>query len=788
MFSLGIRIFTQIPTLFLLFVGLCRSADLHGLIFNSDTGQAIPGVSVYLEETQQGTMSDEDGNFDFLNLDHGTYTVVVKHIAFDEEKEIIKLLNTTVLNITYYLVPKMLNMASITTTANRQQSLISESASIIQILNSDDLRIRNSVRTIPEALQQVPGVMVQKTAHGQGSPYIRGFTGFRNLFLIDGIRLNNSVFREGPNQYWNTVDQFSVGRIEILKGPGSVLYGSDAIGGVVQVLTPVTRSSSINGLPKGQMYFRLSSAENSIVQRFEINGNVNKLFYSGGITVKDFGDLEGGKDVGTQPKTGYSEIDADCALSYNINSSSTVKAVYQTVNQDDVWRTHKTIYGISWEGTSTGNEKKRSMDQDRDLFYIRYQNRLFTQISDNLIITLSYHHQEETRDRIKSSGSSEEMGLSVDTKGLNLQIEKSTTLAEIVYGIDSYFDDVNSHKYKFNSDGSLNSVAIQGAVADNSEYKSLGFFLQGKIGLLPNWDVSVGTRYDINELNADNVALPPGGVMPLGGILSINDDWSQFTSNIKTSYALSRSPITVFAGISQSYRAPNLSDLTRYDFARSNEVEIPVFSLDPEEFTSFDVGFKMDYENFYCETGIYYTKIHSMIVRVPTGIIDDDGNMLVTKKNSGKGHVSGLETTVSLDITSNLSLFGFINLLSGELSTYPTSHTEMAEEPLSRLLPMAGSTGIRWHSTNEVITCEAILAFAGKADQLSTRDKGDTQRIPQDGTPGYKVLNISSTYKVNKSLSISCSMENVCDIDYRIHGSGLNEAGRNIVLTSQFKF
>jgi len=83
----------------------------------------------------------------------------------------------------------------------------------------------------------VPGVMVQKTGHGQGSPYIRGFTGFRTLLMIDGIRLNNAVFRDGPNQYWNTVDPFSIERLEVVKGPSSVLYGSDAIGGTVNVIT-----------------------------------------------------------------------------------------------------------------------------------------------------------------------------------------------------------------------------------------------------------------------------------------------------------------------------------------------------------------------------------------------------------------------------------------------------------------------------------------------------------------------------------------------------------------------
>ena len=120
--------------------------------------------------------------------------------------------------------------------ANRVRDDVHELPYALDDISAQSLTRRFS-RTVPEALADTPGVLVQKTAHGQGSPYIRGFTGYRTLALIDGIRYNNSVYRDGPSEYFSLIDLESVARIEVLSGPASVLYGSDAVGGVVSVET-----------------------------------------------------------------------------------------------------------------------------------------------------------------------------------------------------------------------------------------------------------------------------------------------------------------------------------------------------------------------------------------------------------------------------------------------------------------------------------------------------------------------------------------------------------------------
>ncbi|HOB99919.1 MAG TPA: TonB-dependent receptor plug domain-containing protein, partial [Verrucomicrobiota bacterium] len=208
-------------------------------------------------------------------------------------------------------------------------------------------------RTTPEALREQPSVMLQKTGHGQSSPYLRGFTGFRTLMLIDGIRLNNSTYRDGPNQYWSTIDVYSLDRLEVVRGPSSVLYGSDAVGGTVNAITRGRRDDGSGFDWNGGALYRFSSAEDSHTAHPEVSAQYNeKLGVHVGGSYKSFGDLRGGGGVGRQPKTGYDEYDFDAKAEYFLAPNSRLVYGHQTVRMDDAWRTHSTIYGVLWEGTT----------------------------------------------------------------------------------------------------------------------------------------------------------------------------------------------------------------------------------------------------------------------------------------------------------------------------------------------------------------------------------------------------------------------------------------------------
>lgn len=644
---------------------------------------------------------------------------------------------------------------------------------------------REGTRTTPDLLEGIPSVMVQKTALGQGSPFLRGFTGFRTLCLIDGIRLNNSVFRDGPNQYWNTVDPLSIRGYELVMGPGSVMYGSDAIGGVLNALT--VEPPDWNGAAdwESRLYYRGATSERSNVGRVQVGSRATeKLGFVAGVSLKDFGDLEGGKDVGTQEHTGYDEYDCDAKINYDVGKNARITLGHQTVHQDDAWRTHKTVYGIDWDGLSVGDDLKNSYDQDRDLTYLRFRADNLNGAVDAMEATVSRQVQSENLDRVKKDDNSEKQGFDVTTWGAALQLESDSSAGDWVYGAEYYRDGVDSYARKYKPSGTLSKTEIQGPVADDASYDTAGLYVEDTLRLFgEKLDVVPGVRYNYAKADADKVKDPVTGKQ-----ISVDDDWSDVVGSLRLLLPLTPDRKHVcFGGVSQGFRAPNLSDLTRLDMARTKEIETPSPDLDPENYVSYELGLKSRVGGLVSQLSYYYTAIDSMIVRTPTGN-EIDGNIEVTKKNSGDGYVQGIEVSETYFFTPEWSAWAAGSLMDGKVDTYPTSDAEKERDYISRLMPPTAQIGARWQMESGKYWAEAVSDMAAKADKLSSDDQRDTQRIPPGGTPGYAVFHVRTGTQLTKNVELSLALENIFDKDYRIHGSGVNEPGRNLILMANCTF
>lgn len=642
---------------------------------------------------------------------------------------------------------------------------------------------RKLPRTTPEALRELPSVMLQKSAHGQGSPYLRGFTGFRTLMLVDGIRLNNSTFRDGPNQYWGTVDALSLDRLEVVRGPSSVLYGSDAVGGTVNALSQ-RRADFGEGFDwDGWTFYRHASAEDSHSGRLAASGAYEHAlgFHLGG-SVKDFGDLEGGSEVGAQSHTGYGEWDADARLEYFLAPNSRLVYGHQTVRLDDAWRTDSTIYAVQWEGIGPGRDLKRSFDQSRDLDYLQYHAEQLDGFADQLHANLSYHRQGEEEDRVRANGARQFQTVAVDTLGAWVQLQSPSALGRWIYGAEYYHDWVDSSYRAYDAAGNLTGTRVQGPVADDATYDLVGAYLENHLPLFDErLELLLGGRFTYAQVDANQVRDPS-----TGQTFSLADSWDNLVGSGRLLYHLDAGRhAALFAGASQGFRAPNLSDLTRWDADWG--LEIPTPGVEPEYFLSLEGGARVQWQRLRAEAVYFHTFVEDMIVRVPNGQTNG-GIPVVARENSGEGYVQGVELTASVDLHPHWTLWGNFTWMEGWLDTPVIVGGPVETAPMSRIMPVTVNAGLRWRHPKWRVWAEFAATFAARQDQLAPNDELDTQRIPVGGTPGYDVYQVRAGWNPCRHASITLGLENLTDTDYRIHGSGLNEPGRSFILAAELRF
>lgn len=643
-------------------------------------------------------------------------------------------------------------------------------------------------RTLPQALRYVPGVMVQETMPGQGSPYMRGFTGYGNVMLVDGVRLNNSAFRSGPNQYWNTVDPLSIDRLEIVKGTGGVLYGSDAIGGVVQAMTRSPWRYAERGFASGgSTYVRYATAEDSLQGRAELSlgqtwedGSRTGLLLGG--DAKAFGDMEGGAGTGRQGNTGYEETAFDVKLEHRLGEHERLVVLHQQLAQADVPRTHATNQGISWRGTQVGTDRQRDFDQNRTLTYLQYhRERMAGRVLDGLHANVSWHQQDEFEDRIRSNGVSDMQGFDVGTLGLWLQLESvATGFGRFTAGVEWNRDFIGSQR---RSTSPATGDEIQGTIANDATYDLASIYLQDEIACSERASLLLGSRLTHAGVDADSVRDPV-----TRGKFGFDDSWNEVTSSARLRFEITPRTWSVFGGVSQGFRAPSLYDLTAYDTARSGEYEIPATGLQPEHYLQYEVGTKLAGERLQGQLAWFYTDIADQVQRYPTGNLNGSGQREVTKANIGSGSVQGIEADTGWLLAAGTTLFGAASWQYGRVENYETAGTALATEPITRMMPFTARVGMHWEHADSRLFVESDVVHAEKQDKLSFGDRRDTQRVPPGGTPGYWVWNVRAGWRISDAAAVDCALENLTDYDYRIHGSGSNMPGRSLVLAMRVTF
>ncbi|MFN0205278.1 MAG: TonB-dependent receptor [Planctomycetota bacterium] len=686
------------------------------------------------------------------------------------------------------LKPERLSETIVTATRRDEQVFdVPYTAYIIDRNDATTIKLR---RTTPDIASQIPQIMGQKTAAGQGSPFMRGFTGYNTLFLIDGIRLNNSAFRSGPNQYWSTVDPFSYERLEIVMGPSSVLYGSDAVGGVVNAFSNRRLTFEPGVHANGRVFIRWAEAESTFIERVEGSANINDSFgIFAGITYKDIGDTRAGNPTGVQNNSGYWDLDGDVRADFKLSDQVWLTTVFQHVDQDHVPRTHSTQFGKPFHGTKPGTELKRDHDQTRDLLYARITRAESPDSIDREQFTLYWHRQQEGRERTPSAGNMDISGFDVQSPGVQAQMTRDTALGIVTGGIEYQHDFVQSFKYNIKKVGA-DTTDIQGSLGDNAGYDLLGIYLQDSIQLGP-FELTPGVRFTHAHAFANQVDNPAvNGSLPTtpNNIIDISDRWNEVTGSLRGLYHVTED-LNIFAGVSQGFRAPSLSDLTAFDETSAKEFPSP--GLKAERFLQEEIGVKARGDEWSAQVSYWETQLVDTIVPSPTGLLFGT-TPVVKKANTGDGYIHGAEAQGSWNFIDNLTAMGWVSWQEGYVDqtifppAVPSPATKRA--PISRAMPLSAMLGFHYGPKDNKWFAEIAFRGAEKQDKLSLKDKTDVQRIPPGGTPGWVVADLRGGYKITDNVLITAALENVGNADYRIHGSGINEPGTNFIIGVDIRF
>lgn len=660
-------------------------------------------------------------------------------------------------------------------TATRTTKKIGDTSYTASALDRKELDDR-FVRTIPDALSSIPGVLVQKTGYGQGSPFIRGYTGRNNVLLFDGIRLNNSTWRTGPVQYWNTFDQEALSSFELIKGQGSVLYGSDSIGGTANL---ISRSSGFRDetgfFTKGRTKYRFDTNSQSHVGRLETSlGQGGEYGLTLGLSKKDFGDIKDSA-VGRMNNTGYAEEAFDLKFEYALSEDSTLTLAHQYLNQDDAQRWHRTQFNPGWihgnhviPDQTTAGAKSEILDQERSITYLKAEGSARDTWFDAYSAIFSYQKTQDSSIRDRSnSGKSIDLGnIDLQTFGLDLQLESEVGPGKIVYGLDYYHDKIDSFATK---DGVANPSARP--VANDSNYDLLGFFGQYEWNPIEKLEVTAGARYSYASAewgeNFDTT---------LKQDISGDNSWDDLSLSLRGNYELNQ-VWSIYGGISQAFRAPNFTDLTGVSISRDGITESGSIDVEPETYINYELGTRYQKENFSVGVAAYYSDQTDQIATVPISNVD---KALETRTNSGEGYVYGIEMDATWIFAQDWQARIFSAWQDGKISRPDFLDGPFTSSTAGRMHPFMGGASLRWTNPNQKFWVEGSLKAAATADNLSTADSGDTTRIPAVfGTPSYAIASIYTGYNVNDNLELTLGLENLADDDYRYHGSGQNEPGLN---------
>ena len=728
---------------------------------------------------------------------------------------------------------------AVTVTATRSPTVGYDAPNAITVVTPKEMARRMSFGII-DALTDEPGLFTQRTTNGHGSPIIRGFTGYHTLMLVDGVRLNNTTYRSGPNQYFNTIDVLGADRIEVVRGPSTVLYGNASLGGVINVLSrrPDRTSEALEVRPR--VFARYGSSGSNVAGGIGLSGGQKDLSFDLSINRKTVGDVQPGRgrDVHVDGrKYILTSATADIPATFRVNGTDYTRSVtydaetptdYQesAANLDvDVRLSHNQSVRFAYQGVQqvvssrwdkVGSREEFAIHeyspQDRHLGYVSYRAESPIHQLDSLSATLSFHRQVEGTTLVPVGNDPTTTETRDATNTLGASITATTAISptnRVTVGADVYHDTVASSQLQ-------PSVLPWGTYPDGSTALDINLFAENRTQVSQALDLTIG-----GALTSYNVTSDLTFVDPSFGVLEKSGTAGTGTAAIGFEAI---DGVKLFGAAGTGFRAPNLSDLSAVRVTNQS-VSAPSPDVEPETSVKFEAGVKVRRSSIGASVTVFQTNLNdSYISRPATEVYGDDlpqyirsiqqrypdvsADEISVTVGVDKSVLRGVEANVQVTPAASVTIYGVGNVVRGEVLTINGNDPDPDkpwETRIRREPPINGTIGVRVEPLDHNYWGEVFVRGAMAQRRLSEGDVRDP-RIPgftrnvadvefddhgnaiDAGTPGFATLNVRAGVLIAGMARFTAAVENIFDRRYRWHGSGVDAPGRNFLLSVDHRF
>ena len=673
----------------------------------------------------------------------------------------------------------------------------------IQLLAEDVKNERPA--TAADMIQNSGQVLVQKSQGGGGSPMMRGFEANKLLMVIDGVRMNNAIYRSGHLQNSITIDPSVLSKTEVIFGPSSVLYGSDALGGVIHFHTAnpkLADSTKWITATNFSTFYNSNNTSTSTNINYSIGqkkwGLLTSLSYS------KFGDSKMGKnrlhgysDWGLQNH--YAQIinGKDSMISNSNPSIQTGTGYSQTdVLSKLIFKPSKTLdFSLNFQYSNSSNLNrydKLNEYKNGNLKYAEWyygpQKRLLTSFkthfkskskwmnSGNII--LSYQNVKEDRINRKFNDSQTEFQLeNIDVFAINADFNKSIDSSKMLYyGLEVQHNIVQSNAYLLNQFTEERTPSQSRYPTDGSQYLSNGIYLGYTHQINERTVFTTGIRFSYLYANSKFtdttfIKLPFNEINISGGAPSGNIGLvfqPDGRSLVKTS-------------LSSAYRSPNVDDYGKV-FEKKGNTVVPTNQLKPEYAINAELSAERIFgkKRFTAAASVYYTYLFNSIVRENHSLNGQDsilynGEMtnVQTNINTDKAQIYGISISADLKLIKSLHLKGTYNYTRGlDFSN---------NNPLAHIAPQFGKVDLVYKSKKINTAIYSYFNLRKKHTEYGGSSDNLDEAIEDFGTPAWATANFRFSYTGFDNFTLQFSATNLMDLHYRQFSSAISAPGRSFM-------